>query len=329
MQEQQQFGGFGDFKIPNLQGRKILYGFAGLLAVIILFSGIYTIDPEEVGIVLRFGRYIKTTTPGLNFKVPFGVDKVVKVPVQRQLKQEFGFRTKEPAVRSRYARSRNADAEALMLTGDLNSAVVEWIVQYKISDPVKFLFKVRNVEETFRNMSEAAMREVVGDRSVTDVLTVGREEIAAQAKERLQDLCHQYETGIDVKIVVLQDVNPPDPVKPSYNEVNQSLQEKDRMINEAWAAYNQEIPRAKGEAERTIRMAEGYAMDRVNRAKGDAERFTHLQREYSLAKDVTRRRLYLETMIDILPKVEKKIIVDEKQKGMIPLLQFGEGRVGK
>jgi membrane protease subunit HflK len=325
---QQQFN-VGDFRLPNIQGKKLLYGVMGLLVLIILFSGVYTIDPEEVGVVLRFGRYVKTTSPGLNFKIPFGVEKVVKVPVQRQLKQEFGFRTKEPAVRTRYARSSNADAEALMLTGDLNSAVVEWIVQYKISDPVKFLFKVRNAEETFRNMSEAAMREVVGDRSVTDVLTVGREEIAAEAKQRLQELCNQYETGIDVKIVVLQDVNPPDPVKPSYNEVNQALQEKDKMINEAYAAYNQEIPRAKGEAERTIRMAEGYSMDRVNRAKGDAERFQLLYREYSLAKDVTRRRLYLETMIDVLPKVEKKIIVDEKQKGMIPLLQFGEGGLKK
>lgn len=317
-------GKSGNAKIPQFRIGSIITIILSVLTIYLAVTSVYTIDPEEEGVVLRFGRYMRTSTPGLNFKIPL-IETVEKVPVRRQLKEEFGYRTARADVRSEYRTNERTEAEALMLTGDLNCAVVEWIVQYRINDPVKFLFNVRNVRTTFRNMCEAVMREIVGDRSVSEVLTVGREEIGAKSKVRLQKLCDQYETGIDVKLVVLQDVNPPDPVKPSYNEVNQAEQEKDKMINEAKAEYNQIIPRAKGEAERTVRAAEGYALDRINRAKGDAEKFDLVYEEYRRAKDVTRRRLYLETLTDVLTKTEKKIIVDEEQKGLLPLLQLGEG----
>ncbi|MFP4013893.1 MAG: FtsH protease activity modulator HflK [Chitinispirillaceae bacterium] len=316
-------GNSGNAKMPPFRIGSIITVALSVMTIYLAVSSVYTIDPEEVGVVLRFGRYIRTSTPGLNFKIPL-VESVKKVPVRRQLKEEFGYRTAKADVRSEYRTNEKTEAEALMLTGDLNCAVVEWIVQYKINDPVKYLFNVRNVRSTFRNMCEGIMREIIGDRSVSEVLTVGREEVGSEARKRLQQLCDRYETGIRVSLVVLQDVNPPDPVKPSYNEVNQSEQEKDRMINEAKADYNQIIPRAKGEAESTVRAAEGYALDRINRAKGDAERFDLVYKEYRQAKDVTRRRLYLETLTEVLKNAEKKIIVDEEQKGMIPLLQLGE-----
>lgn len=207
-----------------------------------------------------------------------------------------------------------------MLTGDLNVAVVEWIVQYRVADPYKFLFKVRNVEDTFRDMTEAVVREVVGDRTVTEVLTVGRQEIETSVQEGLQALCIQYDTGITVDQVVLQDVNPPDPVKPSWDEVNQAQQQRDRLINEAKAEYNQVIPRARGEAEQAILQAEGYSLNRVNRAQGDALRFNAMYDAYRRAPQVTRRRMYLETMQDILPKVGSKLFLDQDASGVLPLL---------
>jgi membrane protease subunit HflK len=207
-----------------------------------------------------------------------------------------------------------------MLTGDLNVANVEWIVQYKISDPYKYLFKVRDVEETFRLMTEATMRQVVGDRNVTELLTVGRESIAAEAKQLLAQLCKRYDTGITIQQLVLQDVDPPQPVRPSFNEVNQAIQERERSINEAWAEYNQEIPRARGRALQNIQAAEGYAVDRVNRAKGEAERFIALHEEYKKAPDVTRTRLHLETLSEVLPAAGRKLILDERARGILPLL---------
>ena len=291
-------------------------------AVIVAFSALYQVQPEEVGVVLRFGRYVRATEPGLRAKIPFA-ETVRKVPVQRQLKQEFGFRTIEPGIRTEYASfDRDATDESMMLTGDLNVAVVEWIVQYRVADPYLYLFKVRNLEDTFRAMNEAIMREVVGDRTVTEVLTVGRQEIESRVEERLQDLANQYEMGITIDQVVLQDVNPPDPVKPSWDEVNQAQQQRDRMINEARAEYNRVIPRARGEAEQAVLQAEGYALDRVNRAQGEAARFEAVQAAYRQAPDVTRRRLYLETMQRILPRVGRKLYVDEDATGVLPLLSL-------
>ena len=293
-----------------------------LAAVVVAFGALYQVQPEEVGVVLRFGRYVRATDPGLRAKIPFA-ETVLKVPVQRQLKQEFGFRTIEPGIRTEYASfDRDATDESMMLTGDLNVAVVEWIVQYRVADPYLYLFKVRNLEDTFRAMNEAIMREVVGDRTVTEVLTVGRQEIESRVEERLQNLANQYEMGITIDQVVLQDVNPPDPVKPSWDEVNQAQQQRDRMINEARAEYNRVIPRARGEAEQTVLQAEGYALDRVNRAQGEAARFEAVQAAYRQAPEVTRRRLYLETMQRILPRVGRKLYVDEDATGVLPLLSL-------
>jgi membrane protease subunit HflK len=291
-----------------------------LLAAAVVFSSFYTVTPEEVGVVLRFGKFIKTTEPGLHFKIPFGIDTVRKVATQRQLKQEFGFRTLEAGVRSRFEQRQD---ESLMLTGDLNSALVEWVVQYRVVDPERYLFRVRRVDDTLHDISEAVMRQVVGDRTVNEVLTVGRQEIADLVEQEIQRLCEEYETGITIEQVVLQDVNPPDPVKDSFNEVNRAQQERETLINQAQAEYNQIIPRARGEALKTIEAAEGYALDRVNRAEGDATRFEELYAAYRVAPEVTRRRIYLETLNDILPRMGKKIVVDDELEGLLPLLELG------
>ena len=314
---------------PSLgQVRTIL---AVLVVLVFLFTSYYQVEPDEVGVVQRFGRFVGTSGPGPHLKIPFGVDSVTKVPVQRTLKLEFGFRTVRAAIKSEFAPpTPETAAESAMLTGDLNVAVVEWVVQYKITDPKKYLFDVREPTATFRDMSEAVMRQVVGDHSVDEVITIGRETIALEAKQQLQDLCNLYGIGIDVQQLVLQDVNPPDPVKPAFNEVNQAIQEKERAINDAWADYNKSVPRAKGEAEQAIRSAEGYALERVNKAQGDASRFEALYEEYRKAAAVTRKRIYFETLAQVLPKVGRKLIVDEKARGILPLLQLeGEGKEPK
>jgi membrane protease subunit HflK len=305
-------------RVPPGSGRAIALGLVGLLAVVVLFGSLYQVDPEEVGVVLRLGRFVRTTEPGLRAKIPFA-ESVIKVPVQRQLKQEFGFRTVEAGVRSTFDAQGYQD-EAVMLTGDLNVAVVEWIVQFRVSDPYQFLFRVRNLTDTFRAMNEAVMREVVGDRTVTEVLTVGRQEIESRVEERLQAMVGQYEMGITIEQVVLQDVNPPDPVKPSWDEVNQAQQQRDRMINEARALYNQVIPRASGEAQQTILQAEGYALNRVNRAQGESTRFKALYDAYRRAPAVTRQRLYLEMIERVLPRVGGKVFLDTDVRGILPLL---------
>lgn len=310
-------------KIPRIPrgGALLILGVAAALFLIV--TGYYQVEPDEVAVVQRFGKFVRTTGPGPHFKVPFGVERITKVPVQRQLKMEFGFRTARAAAQTSYApASPQTIAESQMLTGDLNVAVVEWIVQYRIKDPTSFLFRVRDVPETFQYMSEAAMRQVVGDHSVDEVLTIGREAIALQAKAELQRLCEMYGIGIEIQQLVLQDVNPPTPVKPAFNEVNQAIQEKERAINDAWAEYNKSVPKAKGEAEQAIRAAEGYSLERVNNAEGDAKRFEALQEEYRKAPAVTRRRIYLETLSAILPKVGRKLILDESARGILPLLQL-------
>jgi membrane protease subunit HflK len=306
--------------------RRFIWAAIGIVvALAALIGSYYQVEPDEVGLVTRFGRFVRTTNPGPHGKIPFGIEQVQKVPVQRQLKQEFGFRTVHADVDSTYRKDEKTAAESSMLTGDLNVATVEWIVQYKISDPYKYLFRLRDVEETFRLMAEASMRTVVGDHSVTELLTVGREAIAAKAKELLSELCRRYDNGISVQQLVLQDVDPPESVKPSFNEVNQAIQERERAINEAWAEYNQEIPRARGLAEQKIEASEGYAVDRVNRATGDAGRFVALQNEYRKAPEVTRTRIYLETLQAVLPAAGKKLIFDEKAKGILPLFPLGTG----
>ena len=316
------FGG-EEFNIPPVNKNLILLGVLAVFVIIILATSFYQVSTDEEGVIRRFGKYTTTTGPGLHLKLPFGIDKVTKVPVQRILKEEFGFRTVRPGVRSQYTRG-SATNESLMLTGDLNSAVVEWIVQYRVLNPDDFLFKVRNVRAIIRDASESIMRQVVGDRSVDEVIILSRREVAQEAKDLLQEVLDSYGSGISVVTVELKDVNPPDPVKPAFNEVNEAKQEMERMINEAWEAYNKEVPKARGEAERTIRQAEGYALNRVNRAQGDANKFLAVWKEYARSKDVTRRRLYLETINEVMPKLGKKYVIDSDQKGILQLLPLDE-----
>jgi membrane protease subunit HflK len=322
MNEEMQFD-FRRFQLPNVSLRTIRWIIIGVVLLIFVVSSVFTVNPEEVGVIRRFGKYTRLASPGLNFKLPFGIETVKKVPVERQLKEEFGFRTKTAGVRTEYA-GRVFQKESLMLTGDLNAGEVEWIVQFRISDPYKFLFKVRNAVSTFRDMNEALMREVVGDRSVSEVLTIGRVEIANTVTTKLQELCDQYETGIKVDQVVLQDVNPPDPVKPAFNEVNEAQQEREKLINQARSEYNKVIPKARGDAARIIEEARGYAVERVNQSRGEAARFNSIFKEYLRAPEVTRQRIYLETMNDVLPRVGRKLITDEKNTGILPLFQFSK-----
>jgi len=293
-----------------------------VISLVFLSSSIYKIGVDEVGVIQQFGKYVRTTSPGLNFKLPRGIEKLTKVKVRRVYKEEFGLRTIRAGVRTQYATASAYLNEALMLTGDLNVAVVPWIVQYRIKDPYKYLFKVRNVNATLRDLAESTMRLVVGDRSINEVISK-REEIADQAHVLLQKELDQAETGINVVTIEMKKTNVPEPVQPSFNEVNQATQEKERMIYQAREEYNKAIPAAKGNAEKTVKSAEGYALDRINRAKGDAARFLSLYAEYSKAKDVTRRRLYLETLKDVFPKLGTKYIIDEDQKNVLPLLNLG------
>ncbi len=300
----------------------------GIVLLLLIFTSIRTVGPEEEGVVLNLGKYNRTVKPGLNFILPFGIEKMYKIPVQRQLKHEFGFRTSATSTRTEYSK-RNFSDESSMLTGDLNMADVEWVVQYRIVNSYQYLFRVRNAEKTLRDMSEAAMRKTVGDRTVNEVLTVGRQEVASNVEAILQRMCNDYENGIRIDQVVLQDVNPPQTVKPSFNAVNQAQQERETLINQAESEYNSVIPRARGEALETVQLAEAYALNRVNRAKGEAERFNALYQEYGKAPDVTKKRIYLETMERILPKLGNKIIVDEKGNNVMPLLNMAQQQAKK
>ncbi len=342
--------GFPSKNVPNLQPFIIPLTLL-ILALATISTAFYQVEPDEMGVVQRFGRYVRTSSPGLQGKLPLGIETVVKVKVTHVFKEEFGFRTIQSGVRSVYegregevvlfsSQSTGNDKrhnrnlwssegnpfldESLMLTGDLNTAVVEWIVQYRVKDPVKYAFQIRNIRETIRNISEAMMRLIVGDHTLNEVLTSGREEIRKRVEIELQSVLDSYNAGIEILNVVLQDVNPPDEVKPSFNEVNEARQEKEKSINQAWEGYNRVVPKARGEAEQTIREAEGYELDRVNRAKGDANKFLQVWEAYRQSPEVTRQRIYLETMRSVLPGLKEKIFIDEAQKGIIPLLNLNE-----
>lgn len=293
-----------------------------VILIIIIFGSIFQIEPEEIGVITRLGKYSRTVEPGLNFKLPF-LDKLYKIPVERQQKQEFGFRTTgSKDGQTKYEKTENDIEESLMLTGDLNLADVEWVVQYRIDSAYNFLFKVRDPEKSLRDISEASMRQIVGDRTVNEVLTVGRTEVASKARDLMQKLCNEYQLGIKVDQVVLQDVNPPDPVKAAFNAVNQAQQEKETLINEARSEYNKVIPKAAGQAKETLQKAEGYALERVNNALGEVARFSDLYAEYAKAPEVTRKRIYLETMSKVLPQLGQKIITDKNGANVLPLLQM-------
>jgi membrane protease subunit HflK len=303
------------------------FDFRGLAALALLAllaaglaRGVYTVGPESVGVVQRFGRFIGTVGPGLRFKVPFGVDTVTILPVKRQLKMEFGFGS--PGVTNPDQTSPEQSRESDMVTGDLNAAHVEWVVQYEIADPEAYLFNMREPGPTLRDLAESVMREVVGDRTVDEVLTIGRQGIETDAIARLTALVQELDMGLRVQQVQLKNVHPPTAVQRSFEEVNRAQQEREQMINQANGEYNKVVPRASGEAQRQLSDAEGYALKRVNEAEGDVARFRALLEQYDKAPDVTRRRLYLETMAEVLPKLGGKIILDEDASQFLPLMNL-------
>jgi membrane protease subunit HflK len=311
--------------IQKFKGQKSIFTTIFLLVIIGLaaFSSFYTVQPDEEAVVIRFGKYIDTTQPGLHFKLPLGVDQVTKVKTKIVHQTEFGFRTRDLTSRRTSYSTNNLQEESLMLTGDLNVAEVEWVVQYQISDPFKYLFKTSDPIRNVRDVSESIMRRVVGDKMVTDVLTTGRVGIASEAKILMQEILNKYDLGILIKSIKLQDVNPPKVVQPSFNDVNAAKQEQEKMINQAEEAYNRVIPEAKGKAKKLISEAEGYANALINRAEGDAEKFQAVYREYRKAPSITKKRIFLETMQSIFKNMENLTIIDSKVKGLLPV--YGKG----
>ena len=318
-----------EIRIPDLFRNGMIVWIVLIIALIAgLITSIYTVQAESQGVVLRFGKYLKTVEPGLRFKLPFGIEQVYVLPVRRQLKQEYGFSTPGATNPNQFIERRGREIEKSMMTGDLNAAMVEWIVQYRINDPRLYLFKVLDPEGTLRYISESVMRTVVGDRTVDEVITIGRQEIEEEARARLEAAVKKYELGIGIDQIQLQNVNPPPPVQASFNEVNQAQQERERMINEANGEYNKEIPRSRGVADQKIQAAEGYALKRVNEALGDVARFNYRFKEFLNAPEITRSRLYLESMKDVIPKMGNKIIMDEDASQLLPLLQLQAGAKG-
>lgn len=314
-----------DIPVPRFNPRAVLWALGAVLVIALLRTSVYTVEAESEGVVLRFGRYLTTMQPGLHFKLPFGIDDVAILPTQRQLKQEFGFVTAGTTKRSHLR--TDPELEKPMVTGDLNAASVEWVIQYRITDPQQYLFKVRDPESTLRHASESVMREVVGDRTVDEVITIGRQEIESEALLKLQALIDKYEMGLSINQVQLKNVDPPEQVRASFSEVNQAQQEREQLINEANGEYNREVPKAEGEADQSISGAQGYATQRVNEAEGDAARFQAVLLEYIKAPEVTKRRMYLETLGEVIPKLGRKVVIDSEAKQILPLLQLSEKEI--
>lgn len=322
--------------LPAGKLKSVFIIFGVLLLALTAYTSLYTVPSDSVAVVLRFGKFEVIKPSGLHFKIPLGIDQANIVPIKRQLKQEFGFSTPgstDPAQnitpnrfymsdKSKINLISNQIGETQMVTGDLNTALVEWVVQYRIANPKDYLFEVRDPAGTLRYVSESVMREVVGDRTVDEVITIGRQEIEVQALSKMQALATKYVMGIQIDQVQLKNINPPQPVQASFNKVNQAQQEKEKLINEARREYNRVIPLAEGERDQRIREADGYRLKRINEAEGNALRFNALFAEYKKAPEVTRSRLYLETMQIVMPQIANKIIIDSKAKSVLPLLNL-------
>jgi membrane protease subunit HflK len=307
-----------NLNLPRFPARLVVGLAVVILAIIVIWTSYYTVQAESEGVVLRFGKFLKTVEPGLHFKFPLGIDQVTVLPTRRQLKLEFGFVT--PEYTNPEQPAQDGEAERSMVTGDLNAALVEWVVQYRIDDPKQYLFDVRNPAQTLRDLSEAAMREVIGDRTVDEVITIGRQDIEIAALARMQELAKRYTLGVRVDQVQLKNVNPPAEVQASFNEVNKAQQDRENAINIANGDYNEAVPRARGQADQAIRAAEGYRFKRVNEAQGDVASFTAMLEQYIKAPEITRTRLYLETMGDVLPATGEKIIIDDTMRNLLPIL---------
>ena len=309
-----------DIQIPSFDFKQFSGLITIILIVIIAFFSIYTVAANENAVVLRFGKYAHTTQPGLQFKIPF-IDKVYRVQVDKQFKREFGFRTLKAGVQTQYSK-RNYNKESWMLTGDLNIADVRWIIQYKIKNAADYLFNVRDVENTIRDVSEATLRLMIGDRSFTEVLQTDRVAIANKARSHLQHILDNYQSGIAIKMVQLQSVLPPGPVADSYNEVIRAEQEEEKLENEANQAFNKKIYKAEGEAKKLINEAKGYAVERINHAKGEATLFELVLAKYKKAPQITKDRYFIETMDDIFSKSSNKVIVDTRLDNFLPMLNL-------
>lgn len=317
--------------LPDVNLRKLLSSIPLFILLVLVVAGLltsyYTVQPEEQAVVKRFGAVVSIREPGLHFKLPFGIDRAYNIPTARVLKQEFGFRTAGMGQRTNYRKDPSLLEESLMLTGDLKVIDVEWVVQYRISDPSLYLHMSRDPSKTLRDISEAVMRRIVGNSLGSDVLTEKRVEVAMQARQELQDILNSFNVGIQISTIELQDVTPPEKVKPAFNEVNQAEQERERLINEAEKRRNQVIPRAEGQAKQIIAQAEGYAAERVNAALGEAARFTAILSEYEKVPDVTRQRLYLEMVDTVLPNLGRVYITDDEGVSPLPLLNLSEGNL--
>lgn len=340
----------GEYR-PNV-GRIATAVVCGVLAIIIvveLFTCFYRVDASEQGVVLRYGKHVRTSQPGLQMKWPWPVESIYKVPVQRIQTLEFGLKTEAAGRRTQYAPPTASQLDVSeMLTGDLNLAQVEWIVQYRVSDPVKYLFNIGDVEyistsrlpagvwsdpnpavpDTIRDVSESVLRSLVGDRSVDAVLTFGREQIAADAKLEIQRMLDSYDAGVQIVTVKLQSTSPPEDVKDAFQEVNRARQNKERVVNEAEGERNRQIPAAEGKRDQAISEAEGYADRVVLETKGEIAAFEAKLKEYEKAPDVTKTRLYLEAMEEVLGGVGEKTIIDESVQGVLPLLNLDRGTPG-
>lgn len=311
-----------DFELPaNLLGWVFL-GLVGVLLLASTRSAFYTVEPDEQAVVLRLGAFSEIREPGFHFKLPFGIDTVRKFATRRVHKEEFGFRTLKAAARTEYSQ-QSFDDESLVLTGDLNVADVEWIVQYRIQDPKAFWFHLDEPEQTVRDVSESVVRMVIGNRSVDEVLTVGRSRIEGEAFETMQKVLNDYDSGLKVVAVQLQNVTPPEPVQGSFNDVNRAEQDREKLENEALAKKNREIPKARGEAKRAIDRAKGYEVDRVNAARGETSRFLALLGEYKKAPEVTRARIYLESMRKVMGSVDDLTVL-EQGSGVLPILDVNK-----
>ena len=312
-------------KLPDLNWGLFKVIFLALVAIVGILTSIYTIPPESVGVVMRFGEYSSTSEPGLRMKLPFFIDQVEEVPVKRKLKQEFGFATAGATNPYQSSKGRTQESEKSMVTGDSNVALVEWVVQYHIEDPTNFLFKVRNPDETLRDSSESIMREVVGDRSVDEVITFGRQEIEIEAKTKLQELVNKYEMGLGIDLIQLKSVNAPREVQASFNEVEAAKQELEQSKNRATGQKLSALKEAQGKADKMILEAEGYATQRIDEAEGDVAKFNAILEEYIKAPEVTRQRLYLEALGETIPKLGRKIVLDDEAQQLLPFLQIDPG----
>lgn len=294
----------------------------------VVFGSSYTVQPDERGVVKRFGKIVRTSEPGLHFKIPLGVESVQVVPTQRVFKEEFGFRTLAGSGRSEYS-NKDFTEESLMLTGDLNVIEVEWEVQYLIEDPELYLTSISDPVLALRDVSEAVMRRIVGNHVGSHVLTTARADIQNKSRDELQSIMTSLNAGLHIQTVQLQDVVPPARVKPAFNEVNVARQERERMINDADKRRNQLIPRVQGEARQTVAQAQGYATERVNRAWGEANRFEAILAEYRQAPEVTRSRMYLESVGKVFPSVGSIIVAPEGQSAPLPLLNLSPAALNK